>query len=125
MSRLSAAERIDWQAFLAETIAVQDFYRALGEQVERAKRREVMLPVVPPVEELTFVDGFLLWKGRPVWYSGEGRTAPAAGRMDGPGFLETSVLSRPLPGPDPPRPRRSLRRWLRLRWRALAYGEAT
>jgi hypothetical protein len=118
------SEKIDWHAALAETIAKQDFYRALGEQIERAERREVMFPVVPPVEELRFVDGFLLWQGRPVWYSGEGRASPAAASLDGPGFVETSVLERPLPAPEPARTRPSLRRWLRLRWRSLAFGEA-
>lgn len=126
MNEQPATGKIDWNALLAETIAIQDFYRALSEQIERAKRREALLPVVPPVGELAYVDGFVLWKGRPVWYSDEARGIPAAAGTNGRGFVDESVLARPLPEPEsgPADVRPGLRRWLRLRWRALAYGHA-
>lgn len=115
MSKLGRAGNIDWQAFLAEMVATQDFYRALGKQAELAKHGEASLPVVPPVEELTFVDGFLVWNGRPVWWSGESRSAAVTKGLEQPGFVDQSLVSRPVLVPERPRRRRpSLRRWLGL-----------
>lgn len=109
---------------VAEFRARDDFLSSLFEQAERAKRGEALLPVVPPSDELTYVDGFLVWNGRPVWWSGESGSAAATAGLEGPGIVDRSLVSRPLPAPEPARTRPSLRRWLRLRWRSLAFGEA-
>lgn len=101
-----------WRALAAELEAEQGFYKALGEQAERAKRGEALLPVVPPVDELTYVDGFLVWKGRPVWWSGQGGSTAVAAGLAEPGLIEPSLLARPLPEPKPRRTR--LRRWFHL-----------
>lgn len=115
MSEQQAAERIDWTAVLAETVAKQDFYRALGRQIERAGRGEVGLPQVPPVDELAFVDGFLVWNGRPVWWSGESSSAAVTERLHQPGFVEASITSPPVPVVERPhRARPHLRRWFGL-----------
>lgn len=101
---------------LAEFRARDDFYKALFDQAERAKRGEALLPVVPPADELTYVDGFLVWNGRPVWWSGESSSAALTAGLNGPGLLDTSVVSRPLPEAKPHRNRPRLQRWLGLRW---------
>jgi hypothetical protein len=116
MSRRLEAGIVDWQAFLAEMIAKQDFYRALGRQAELARRGEAGLPIVPPTEELAFVDGFLVWKGRPVWWSGEGGPALATSGVEGPGFVNTDAITRPVPLPAPSRSPGFLS-WLGLRRR--------
>lgn len=46
-------------------------YASLVEQQRRAIRDEAAPPEVPPAQELEFVDGWLVWKGRPVWWSGD------------------------------------------------------
>jgi hypothetical protein len=117
MSSQQTTGKIDWEAVLAETIARQDFYRALGKQLELAQRGEAGVPMVPPTEELTFVDGFLVWKGRPVWWSGApGSTAPKA-ELATPGLLNPDVLMASPPVRDRPRERAGLRRWFPFRWR--------
>jgi hypothetical protein len=45
-------------------------YASLVEQQRRAIRDEAAPPEVPPAQELAFVDGWLVWKGRKVWWSG-------------------------------------------------------
>lgn len=120
-------QRVDSQTVsrrVAEFRARDDFLRALFELAERAKRGEALLPVVPPSDELTYVDGFLVWNGRPVWWSGESGSAAATTGLEGPGIVDRSLVSKPLPAPEPAHTRPSLRRWLRLRWRSLAFGEA-
>ena len=99
---------------LAEFRARDDFYRALFDQAERARRGEALLPVVPPADALTYVDGFLVWKGRPVWWSGESRSAALTAGMVDSGFMNADVISRPLPQPEPRHP--GLLRRLGLRW---------
>jgi hypothetical protein len=116
MNRKLPADDIDWQAFLAEMVAKQDFYRALGKQIELAKRGEAVVPIVPPTEELSFVDGFLVWKGRPVWWSGEGGTAAATSGMDGPGFLNAETITHPVVRTGPIR-RNGFLNWFPQRWR--------
>jgi hypothetical protein len=61
----------DWPAIEASLRARREFYESLYAQAEGAERGEVMPPTVPPNDELTDVDGFLIWKGRPVWWSGQ------------------------------------------------------
>lgn len=46
-------------------------YASLVEQQRRAIRDQAAPPEVPPAQELEFVDGWLVWKGRPVWWSGD------------------------------------------------------
>lgn len=113
MSKLSTAEKIDWNAVLAETVAKQDFYRALGSQCELAKRGEAVPPIVPPAVELAFVDGFLVWKGRPVWWAGASQSAAATSGMEEPGFVNADAITRPRPLPAR---RPGLLRRLGLRW---------
>lgn len=115
-------EAVDWHYLRADSLARQGFFKALQAESEEAYRQGTPFPVVPPNDELAFVDGFLLWKGRPVWYSGEGR-GTAAASMERPGFVETTLLAGPGAAP-PANARPSLRRRLRRRWRALAYGHA-
>lgn len=117
------AEPFNGALMAADLRARSGFYKAIVEEARDAFRRGQELPVMPPNDELTFVDGFLVWKGRPVWYSGEGRGAVAA-LMDGPGFVETGILAGAREVPHPSSGRPGLRRWLRLRWNALAYGHA-
>lgn len=120
---MSDSEPVDWKLMRADSRARQGFFKALQAESEAAFRRGHELPVIPLNEELTFIDGFLVWKGRPVWYSGEG-CGRVAGMMDGPGFMQTPMFARPDPEPRPAPAPYGLRRWLRLRWRALAYGHA-
>lgn len=51
----------------ADFWAVQGYYASLADQAERAIRGEVPAPVVPPLAELQVVDGWVVWRGRPVW----------------------------------------------------------
>lgn len=118
---MSNPEPIDRELMLADMHARQGFYKALVAEGRELFRRGQPLPVMPPNDELTFVDGFLIWKGRPVWYSGEGRGTVAA-NMEGPGFVETAMLAGPRETPAPAGS--GLRRLVRV-WRALAYGHAS
>lgn len=119
---MSDVEATDWEFLRLDSLARQGFYKALQAEAEEAYRRGTAFPIVPPNDELTFVDGFLMWKGRPVWYSGEGRGARAAAHMGGPGFVETTLLAGPR---EAPAHRRSGLRRLIGAWRALAYGHAS
>ncbi|WP_420127545.1 hypothetical protein [Longimicrobium sp.] len=99
---------------IARFDAVQAYYQSLLEQVERARQGKAVIPEVPPRSELDFIDGWLVWKGRPVWWSGyrpdgasapvSSTAAPAAGDAAHPSTRE--------------RPR--LRRLLTLPWRRAA-----
>jgi anti-sigma factor RsiW len=121
---MSESERAEWEQFLAASRARRAFYKALQAEAERAFERGADLPEVPPNHELTFVDGFLVWKGRPVWWSGESRSSAASAELRGPGLLNEHVLARGTPLRSPATERPSLRRWLSRHWRALAYGHA-
>lgn len=121
---MSESERTEWELFLAASRARQAFYKALQAESQRAFERGADLPEVPPNHELAFVDGFLVWNGRPVWWSGESRSAAVTAGLNGPGLLNRSVLAHGTPLRSPTTERPSLRRWLRRHWRALAYGHA-
>ena len=101
-----------------EMCAKQDFYRALYQQAERAKRGEAPLPAVPVHSELEFTDGFLMWNGRPVWWSGESKSPALTAGLKGPGIIDPDLVSQPLAAPAPSPQRGRLRRLLglRLRW---------
>jgi hypothetical protein len=108
MSRNDLEVPIDWERERAESRAIHGFYRALGEQARRAGRGEALLPMIPPLEELVFVDGFLVWNGRPVWWSGEPGSSAGREDLEGPGLINPEATSRPLPIPR----RRRLGRFL-------------
>lgn len=106
-----------WKTLAAELEAEQGFYRALAEQAERAKRGEAPLPEVPPHAELTFADGFLIWKGRPVWWSGKSASTTATQGLAGPGLVNPPVLVAPSPARTRESTRPRLHRWFGLPWR--------
>jgi hypothetical protein len=90
------------------------YLESLLEQQRRAIRGEVAAPDIPALDdELELVDGWLLWNGRPVWWSGQRASdaVPAAGAN----FAETSSS-----GGAPARERPRLRRLLTLPWRRAA-----
>lgn len=89
------------------------FLESLVEQQRRALRDDVAAPEVPPGRELELVDGWLMWKGKPVWWSGE----RAAGTVPvlGPHPAEASTGAG-----APVRERPRLRRLLALPWRRAA-----
>lgn len=87
------------------------FLESLLEQQRRALRGEVAAPEVPSLgDELELVDGWLLWKGQPVWWSAQRVSTAATG-----GTATRSELSG-----TPARPRPRLRRLLTLPWRRAA-----
>jgi hypothetical protein len=88
-------------------------YASLVEQQRRAIRDEAAPPEVPPAQELEFVDGWLVWKGRPVWWSGYRSGAEAGNGADRP------ATRLPLPhSATEARPRR--RHLFRLPWQRTA-----
>jgi hypothetical protein len=88
------------------------FLENLLEQQRRALRGEVAAPEVPSLDdELKLVDGWLLWKGQPVWWSSQRASGTAAAATANPAELSGSA-------PASPRPR--LRRLLTLPWRRAA-----
>ena len=68
---------------------------------------------VPDPEELEFADGWLMWKGEPVWWSSDGPALVPVGSSSPPGGTATASTSR-----ADARPR--LRRLLTLPWRRAA-----
>lgn len=105
---MNTARKLADREFWIESRARFAFYDALFDQAERAKRGEALAPEVPPGDELTFVDGFLIWKGRPVWWSGESANPSLSEGLEGPGLINPGATSRPLPVPR----RRRLGRFL-------------
>jgi hypothetical protein len=99
---------------IARFDAVQAFYRSLEEQVERARQGKAAIPDVPPRSELEFIDGWLVWKGRPVWWSGYRPDTPSSS------VSSTSVLAAGNAMHPPGRERPKLRRLLTLPWRRAA-----
>jgi hypothetical protein len=99
MTSRNSADREFW----IESRVRHAFYDALYDQAEQAKRGEALVPVVPPGDELTFVDGFLVWKGRPVWWSGESSNPALTEGLEGPGLVDPELVSKPLPAPKPRR----------------------
>jgi hypothetical protein len=114
---MSDSEQVDWELLRADSHARQGFYKALRDEAERAFRRGAALPVVPPNDELAFVDGFLIWNGRPVWWSGEGTTSAATSKLDRPGFVNTDMFTTPAPRPVQAQRHPGFLRWFRLRRR--------
>ncbi|HEU4884409.1 MAG TPA: hypothetical protein VFT45_19285 [Longimicrobium sp.] len=97
----------------ARNEAEHGFYASILAQVRAGIDHGVPAPEVPDVDELEFVDGWLMWKGEPVWWAGEG-PAPAPTMSSAPAG-GTSAGSAP---PAHARPR--LRRLLTLPWRRAA-----
>ena len=85
------------------------YLESLLEQQRRALRGEVAPPAVPAVgEKLELVDGWLMWKGRPVWWSGQ--------RPEGRPAANPPASTAPAAQPAPRRPKfRHLIRRLRPR----------
>ena len=95
----------------ARVLAKLGFLTSLLEQHRRAIHGRDRTPVVPNSSELEFVDGWLMWKGRPVWWAGDGETvAEPAVRSPA---VEASAAA-------PVRERPRLRRLLALPWRRAA-----
>lgn len=113
-----AAERVssgngspDSKAFRLAKFA---FMQSLLEQQRRALRGEAAPPEMPaPTDQMELVDGWLMWKGRPVWWSGQraGSAAPAVSAS----AVEVSTTTA-----APVRQRPRLRRLLALPWRRAA-----
>jgi hypothetical protein len=94
----------------ARLLAEVGFYGSLLEEYRRALRGQAPFPLVPEAKELEFVDGWLVWKGEPVWWSGQRNGEPP--RSPAPAGATPSL------SPAPARPR--LRRLLTLPWRRAA-----
>jgi hypothetical protein len=117
--RLALLEEVDQRTPMPEARdpewlnAAIDFYASLASQAQRAMRGAAPIPDVPAHSEMDFIDGWLMWKGKPVWWSGE-RTMGAA----------TAISASPAKasaGPAAPaRERPRLRRLLALPWRRAA-----
>lgn len=59
--------RTEAQRISAEFCAMHAYYMCLADQAERATCGERPAPLVPPLEELQVVDGWVVWNGHPVW----------------------------------------------------------
>lgn len=97
----------------ARLVAEIGFYGSLLEEHRRALRGQAPYPRVPEASELDFVNGWLVWKGQPVWWSGH-----RAGDASPPPIRSTSAV--PAATAVPERPRLRLRRLLTLPWRRAA-----
>jgi hypothetical protein len=97
----------------ARLLAEIGFYGSLLDEHRRALHGKAPFPTVPEARELEFVDGWLLWKGEPVWWSGHrtGGTSPAA---------RSHPASAPATAAPPAHARPRLRRLLTLPWRRAA-----
>jgi hypothetical protein len=93
--------------------AVVDYYASLARQAQRAMHGESPVPEVPKQWELEFVDGWLVWKGRPVWWSGQRASGASPAVTSEPADVSAVVVA-------PARERRRLRRLLALPWRRAA-----
>jgi hypothetical protein len=97
----------------ARLLAEIGFYGSLLQEHRRALQGKAPFPSIPQTRELEFVDGWLLWNGQPVWWSGHraGRASPAARHRPAPGDAATGSAARERP---------RLRRLLTLPWRRAA-----
>ncbi|HEX6367706.1 MAG TPA: hypothetical protein VF006_02160 [Longimicrobium sp.] len=96
----------------ARLLAEIGFYGSLLQEHRLALRGKAPFPTVPEARELEFVRGWLVWKGEPVWWSGERNAQPSASPSP------VREGSTPSISPAPARPR--LRRLLTLPWRRAA-----
>lgn len=93
--------------------AAIDFYASLASQAQRAMRGAAPIPDVPVRSELELVDGWLMWKGQPVWWSGQRPVHDAPQVAATPASASARVEA-------PARERPRLRRLLALPWRRAA-----
>jgi hypothetical protein len=97
----------------ARNEAEHGFYASILAQAHEGIDHGAPVPEVPDVDELEFVDGWLMWKGEPVWWAGDG-PAPVP-------TMSAATAGGPSTACAPPahaRPR--LRRLLTLPWRRAA-----
>lgn len=101
----------DVKAFRLAKIA---YLESLVEQQRRALLGDVAAPEVPARgDKMELVDGWLMWKGQPVWWSGE--------RTEGSATAISASPAKASAGPAAPaRERPRLRRLLALPWRRAA-----
>jgi hypothetical protein len=97
----------------ARNEAEHGFYASILAHMREGIDHGAPAPDVPDVEELQFVDGWLIWKGEPVWWAGEG---PAP--MPAMSSLSAGCASSASAPRADARPR--LRRLLTLPWRRAA-----
>lgn len=96
----------------ARNEAEHGFYTSVLAQLRDGIDHGAPVPEVPDVEELQFLDGWLIWNGEPVWWAGEGPApVPAISSAVG----GTFSASAPRAGARP-----RLRRLLTLPWRRAA-----
>ena len=94
--------------------AIVDYYESLATQAQRAMHEDAPVPEVPDRRDLELVGGWLMWKGQPVWWSGE-RTGGSASPA-----VSTPTECLPVAATAPARERPKLRRLLALPWRRAA-----
>lgn len=98
--------------FKARNEAEHAFYASVIARARDGIDHGAPPPVCPDPEELQFVDGWLVWKGEPVWWSGlstDARPAPSSASTSGGSTAVSSSHARPR-----------LRRLLGLPWRRAA-----
>jgi hypothetical protein len=96
----------------ARNEAEHAFYASIIAQARDGIDHGAPPPVCPDPEELQFADGWLMWKGEPVWWAG---ARPAAVPAGGSSPLGGTAASAPRADARP-----RLRRLLTLPWRRAA-----
>src|SRR5687768_2395573 len=56
-----------------ELSAIHAYYTALADQALRAMQGKAPVPEIPPAEELSAIDGWVVRNGRPIWSMCDGR----------------------------------------------------
>jgi hypothetical protein len=119
LAHLSRAEKYVTQGskppeVKARLMARIGFYRSLVEQQRLAIHGKAATPELPDDAELEFVDGWLLWRGEPVWWSGY---RPEAGSANG---ADRSTRAAPAPPRSAAEARPKRRHLFRLPWQRAA-----
>jgi hypothetical protein len=78
--------------------AERAYYRHLYDQAVRALHQRGAVPAVPQPSELDFVDGHLIWRGRPVWPSGDDGVWVESTRLVSALYANVRIASRAHPG---------------------------
>jgi hypothetical protein len=98
----------------ARVLAEIGLYGSLMEQHRRAIHGKASTPALPAESELEFVDGWLVWKGQRVWWSGYRSGSQAGNGADHPP-TRTAALPRPAAEARP-----GWRHLFRLPWQRAA-----